>query len=116
MEDRVLQALVSLADEESLLVLAPSSKQGQGQGQGTRLLTEATLVLLVPPYSEIKRAFSAQDPLAANNLKTGESSGLNRGFVDAFGTRQVGRQPPRLVISDKVRRLVLEPIEVAPLE
>ena len=79
------------------------------------LFTENTVVLLVPPYYEIKRAFAAQDDYTARNLTTVESNGLNGGFATTFGLRRVGREPPRLVISDKVRRLVLEPIEVAPL-
>ena len=122
-EDRVLQALTALADEESLLVLASGREGRQGGLESNRLMTEQSVVLLVPPHNDIKKAFVARDAPsssssagAGHSQVGGEPTGVNRSFLDAFGTRRVGRETPRLVITDRVRRLVLEPLEVASVD
>lgn len=107
-ESRVVQALMALANEESLVMLT----NGAGKPSSTRHVTGQTLVLMIPPYHHVRDAFLPHEGgtgvLAMANVR----AGVNCGFVDKFGNKQVGRAAPRMVITDRVRRAVLEPLEV----
>ena len=107
-EERVIQALIALASEESLLVLT----NGTGKPSSTRHVTNRTLVLLIPSYHEVRDAFMVKEGTGHHAIATSARAGINCGYRDRFGDRPVGRASPRLVITDRVRRAVLEPLEV----
>ena len=106
-EQRVVQALMALGSEESLVVLTNTTN---GKSCSTRHVTSRTLVLMVPPYHDVRDAFLPRDG-ASFGVTSHVRAGVNCGFVDKFGNRAIGRASPRLVITDRVRRAVLEPLE-----
>ena len=107
----MLRGLETLS-REGLLVLHMGGKLVP-----LRLVTEHTLVLLLSPEHDIKLAFQPQgqeqgeiNGEGTGNCSSGSGSGSGSSSVAAYG---IGcRSSAPLIVSDRIRRAVLEPAEV----
>lgn len=77
--------------------------------QAESSLTNQTIVLLIPMYHEIRHAFAYTGESTDTNNVTGSSNTNITGKKSTITS--IGRHQPRLVLSDRIRRAVIEPLE-----
>lgn len=94
---RLVQGLQALAAAGLVLLTNTSAGGAHPKPAPASLLSDRTLVVMLPPEHEARAAFS------------------KRGGAADAGRARVGRPVPTIIMSDRIRSAVLEPLRPVPL-